>query len=66
MQTESYRKYRRSLNQFNIIFSKKDKELYEYFITLGVSMGQYVRSKLIEDMKKENNADKQGSDRYGD
>lgn len=66
MQTESYRKYRRSLNQFNIIFSKKDKELYEYFSTLGVSMGQYVRSKLIEDMKKVNNADKQGSDRYGD
>lgn len=51
--TETYRKYRKTkTKQFNIIFSIKDREILDYFYTLNVSMGQYIRNKLREDMQR--------------
>ena len=51
--TETYRKYRKTkTKQFNIIFSIKDREILNYFYTLNVSMGQYIRTKLREDIER--------------
>lgn len=51
--TETYRKYRKTkTKQFNIIFSIKDREILDYFYTLNVSMGQYIRTKLREDIER--------------